>query len=98
MAYPVCILDLAFPWAQAVWQAHVGGLVGGALCGWVLRNRPATLTAGGSGPDRSMEPGAAETPAVQQKGVTVPGDVFMFEGVSSSPFGGDTVKSGVRDL
>lgn len=48
--YAASILDLVFPPSNTDWRAHVGGLVGGVVCGWVLRNRPATLTVDGGVP------------------------------------------------
>jgi membrane associated rhomboid family serine protease len=35
------------------WQAHVGGLAGGILAGWVFRERRAAVTGSRSKPDRS---------------------------------------------
>jgi membrane associated rhomboid family serine protease len=40
--YAVTSLDLVFP-GNAEWQAHVGGLLGGVLCGLALRDHPASL-------------------------------------------------------
>ena len=39
------------------WQAHVGGLLGGIVSGWVLRDRRATASAGGTaGASAAIEP------------------------------------------
>jgi membrane associated rhomboid family serine protease len=43
MFYGLAGLTLIFP-GPSEWQAHWGGLFGGVLCGWALRNRPRTLT------------------------------------------------------
>jgi membrane associated rhomboid family serine protease len=40
--YAVASLDLVFP-GDAEWQAHIGGLLGGVLCGLALRNHPTSL-------------------------------------------------------
>lgn len=57
--YAVTCLDLIFP-GNAEWQAHVGGLVGGLLCGVALRNHPANLAvcsrSGGAEPTGQAEP------------------------------------------
>lgn len=41
--YAVTSLDLVSP-SGAEWQAHIGGLLGGILCGLTLRNHPVSLT------------------------------------------------------
>lgn len=43
LLYGTIALDLVFP-GPVDWQAHIGGLVGGLLCGLALRDRPASLT------------------------------------------------------
>jgi membrane associated rhomboid family serine protease len=43
MFYGLAGMALIFP-GPSEWQAHLGGLVGGVLCGWALRNRPQSLT------------------------------------------------------
>jgi membrane associated rhomboid family serine protease len=40
--YGATSLDLVFP-GGAEWQAHIGGLLGGIVCGFALRNHPASL-------------------------------------------------------
>jgi Rhomboid family len=42
LTYAGTSLDLIFP-GGAEWQAHIGGLLGGVLCGLALRNHPALL-------------------------------------------------------
>ena len=40
--YGAASLDLIFP-GGAEWQAHIGGLLGGIVCGFALRDHPASL-------------------------------------------------------
>jgi membrane associated rhomboid family serine protease len=53
------------------WQAHVGGVVGGILCGWLLRDRRAARTAQAAAPRTARK--AATSPASASQGtVAVP--------------------------
>jgi membrane associated rhomboid family serine protease len=59
-AYQFTVL---LPHAGIGWQAHIGGLVGGVLAGWVLRERRAA----------KVRPAGAETTGVQAAGTTAAG-------------------------
>jgi membrane associated rhomboid family serine protease len=67
-AYQFTVL---LPRAGIGWQAHVGGLAGGVLAGWIFRDRrskapakPDPVTAATTGPTRpSIQPGAVIKPS-----------------------------------
>jgi membrane associated rhomboid family serine protease len=44
------------------WQAHIGGLVGGILCGWLLRDRRAARAVA---PARTVKAASAATPGTE---------------------------------
>jgi membrane associated rhomboid family serine protease len=57
-AYQFSVL---LPQAGIGWQAHIGGLVGGILAGWVFRDRR-IIGAGTGGPSGALRPGRARPP------------------------------------
>ncbi len=60
--YYLSVFVLLLPAPGLSWQGHVGGLLGGILCGWALRNRTphaATGEAAPAGPGRTGRPSPA---------------------------------------
>jgi len=67
-AYQFTVL---LPRAGIGWQAHVGGLAGGVLAGWIFRERrPRSVTA----PDPVTGTGAAAAPRTRPRGARKPAD------------------------
>jgi membrane associated rhomboid family serine protease len=65
-AYQFSVL---LPHAGIGWQAHVGGLVGGVLAGWIFRDRrPASARKPPSKPPRGKEPPAKGTAVLPTTG------------------------------
>jgi hypothetical protein len=65
-AYQFTVL---LPHAGIGWQAHIGGLAGGILAGWLFRDRRATRAATADSP-AAVTPGAPGTAITGKKPAT----------------------------
>src|SRR5262249_18236482 len=69
------------------WQAHVGGLVGGILCGWLLRDRRAV--------QRAPRPArASKAAATTASATTTTGTVALPAAAADATKSGKSGKSG----